>query len=391
MVGIKFEQMLTTKPVNTKYITSTGANNANELLFLEAKCLGSQHFPQLSAATAVIYAETFIQYQKSPGITTLEFIFEIYSPRGASGLKTYAIDLSLPVSASFVGGTENKFNSAVSQSLRQIVPFPTYSVNRQQVRGLIDVSNCSSGSVLTFTASWTAITGSVSAANALGFRTLTVNEIPNLNILSYGAMHPGAQNFSFGVEGPYGAPGGWGAPGTDLCDSVTGRKRGIQQIVQALDINRQQYRNQFNISSLNDAGLNWIYKADYDGSENPIILTYGTGVNGSSGYNRYFFMRAKNTYGLSTTTAPYKISLIYSVTGGSSPAFHLYYRKYTGGAWSNKKINLTPSSTNQTATATIDLPTDGTDQMVEFYMAALADKVGSTVYIHNFWIGENIT
>lgn len=391
MPGIKFEQMLTAKPVNTKYITSTGANNANKLLFLEAKCLGSQHFPQLAVATAVVYADTYVQYQKSPGINTLEFIFEIYSPRGASGLKTYTIDLGLPTSASFVGGIENKFNPAVSQSLRQIVPFSTASVNRQQVRGLVDISNCNSGSILAFTASWTAITGSVSAANALGFRTLTINEIPNANALAFGASHPSAQNYPFGIEAPYGISAGWGQPGSDLSDFVTGKKQGIQSIVKALDLNRQQYRNQLNISSLNDAGLNWIYKADYDGTGNPIILTYGTGVNGSSGYNRYFFLRAKNTYGLSTTTAPYNISLIYSVTGGSNPSFYLYYRKYTGGAWSSKKISLTPSSTNQTVTATVDLPTDGTDQMVECYLAAIADTVGSTVYIHNFWLGENIT
>ena len=382
---IRFEQMLTARPVNSKYITGLGFNNVNRLLHLEMKSLGSTMVPMLASATAVSLGEMYIQYQKSPGVKFVEIEFEIYAPYGASSAKTWTIDLGLPAGASFTR-TPNIFNPAVNQTERQIVPYAVDSIARKTVSCIVDVRSCVSTSVLAFTASWTAITGSSVASTAHGFRTITMNERPNLAELSSGVEEQASEVNTPGLVIPF----TWGQAGTDICDAVDNRKLGIQQIVQGLDLNRTRYRNQLNIASLNDAGLNWIYKKDYDafGEGN---LVYGAGTSASQGYNRYFYLRAKNTYGLSVTTCPYTVSVIYSVTGGTKPYLYLKYRKYTGGAWSKLEIQLTPSVSNKTLTTTVDLPTDGTDQMVECYLTALADDPGTTIYIHNFWMGENIT
>lgn len=339
---------------------------------------------QLSASTATPLTGTmYIQYQKSPATQFVCFEFELWTPYGAaSSPKTLTIDLGLPPSA-YYATSGSMVNSAVAKTERQIALYPTSSAGRQVIREFVDVSNCVSTSVLVFTGSWYAMTGSSIAATAHGFRTVTAFEVPRQQLINF-TTDPGVEE-------------SWGRASMDMADSFIDttsspkKKYGFQEIVRNLDIARQRNRNQIQLSSLYDVEKNWVFIKPY-GFGTETALSYGVGTNNANSSNRVFYLRAKNTYGLTTTTCPYNISVIYSTSaGGTKPYLFLNYRKHGGAGYSQVQLDLAVGASFATITGTVDLPTDGTDQIVDCYLTAVTDDATGEILIHSFWLGENIT
>lgn len=374
-----FTSDMVARPVNGRDTVGSWVQTSNFLTGRNLITVASMNVPFLSASEAVVSGSMYIQYQKSTAAQYLCFEFEIAQPYGsATGPKSYTIDLGLPTNAVYLA-SNSLFNTGSSRDLRQIYMNSIGSVARQTVREFVDVRSCVSTSALVFTASWYAMTGSAIISQGHGFRTVTVLEVPRQELINFNE-DPGVEEL-------------WARPGGDIADSYIDltsspkKKYGIQEIVRNMDNARTKVRNQVQIASVLDPAKHWVYRK----ITSPAVksaLSYGSGTNNSESSNRVFYFRAKNTYGLTTTTVPYNIQVIYSTSGGTKPYLYLNYKAHGAVSYSQVQLNLTVGANKAVITSTVNIPTSGTDQIVDCYLTAVTD--GDWIEVHNFWMGEDI-
>lgn len=375
-----FDPYLVAKPVRGEGLREW-IEQLNYLNGFTLPTFAANHFPLLKTTAVVDSGYAIFQYQKSKGAQYVGIEMELRQPIGSTGVHTAFFNFTVPTGAVWVRGDSSFFNSTVSSLSRSISLPSTSSATRETIIELLDVSACVSSSVLAFTASFEALTGSASSSLGHGFARINMFEVPRGKLL----------NFS---EDP-GTDDQWARPNNFLYDYHIGTNEssGIKSIVKDLDSARFEVKSQFNISTIKDPDSNWAYVALENGG-NSSSFTYGTNSDALGLSARKFYLRANDLYGSSVTTAPWKISVAYECADSITATYALYlkYRALGSSTWLNKTMNLTTGTGIQYHSGTVSLPTTGTDQIVECYLEGGAfDVPGTSLYLWNFWMSENNT
>lgn len=341
--------------------------------------IAANHFPLLQTVAAVSSGDVIFQYQKSKGAQYVGIEIELRQPIASTAVHSVYFDVAIPSGSFWVRGENSLLNTGVSSSLRELVLPSTSSATRETFIEILDVSTCVSTSVLAFTASFTALDGAASASLGHGFARINMFEIPRGKLL----------NFS----GDPGCDDQWARPGNFLYDyrTDTNHKSGVKRVVQDLDSARFDVRSQFNISTIKDSGLNWAFEAVENGGTSSSFV-YGLNSDALGISDRKFYLRANDLYGSSVTTTPWKIAVAYECAHDTVATYALYLKYRAAGAvsWSTKTMNLTTGAGMLYYESTVNLPTTGTDQVVECYLLGGAfDVVGTSLYLWNFWMAED--
>jgi hypothetical protein len=329
-------------------------------------------------AVSVTSGNLFISYQKSPGAKVL--LFEMEPPVGysAAALKTAYMDITLPTSASWIGTSQ--FDSTVLSESREYSYVNTSSVIRPTIRAYADITNCTTSSILTITASFSSSINILSTSNGHGLSRLNIMEVPRFYIAT--------SSTDVGIEK------NWFQRGRLVEDESSAAPYGTygtHRLIFDLDSARYKTRSQQNLCFIDDPNQNYSLVKSYGASEGSFV--YGTNTYNVDTTDRFFYMRVKNIYGSSQTTAPYKIRVIYKTLDGSGNyKVKFNYRAVGAVSFTTLDINCTASTSIIYTDATVDLPTTGTNQELEWYVTAVVDSDPADVlYVYNIFIAENFT
>lgn len=354
--------------------TKRWTDQLDYLLGFNLPVVASTCYQGFQSETAVNTGESRLSYWKSPGAAMLLIEAEVQTYEsitqleGTTSGKTCHLDITPPSGSVWVG--YSPFDTSISGVSRSL-NYPLPSNGQYQVyRGFLDVTNVTTASIQTITASFTNLENSGSTSTGHGFQRITVMEVP--------------RSFLLGSGETVGVKESWTAPGQQIVSQSADGTHGIAQVVKSMDKARVEVRKQFQFGSFyDDTSQDRCWRGTYGVDTD---LDYKTPLT----TRRYFHTKVRRTYG-AAVSVPYTMRIHYK----TSDAIYYYqvsvnWQAYGGGGSGYTYVTC-PASTNWTyVDVSFSLPSIGTNQEVKLYLQSLMEEDPSqTIYIGNVYLAEN--
>lgn len=335
--------------------------------------------PVLSTTYTVTDATAVFQYKKSKGAKYVgieiepQFNFEATG----TGNRTFYVNITLPSGAAWAN-LSSSFSPTVSTDSRLIRQPPTTQRLAETYLEYVDVTNCTTSSILAFTASFYTVNGVALASAGHGFSRINAFEMPRETYLD--------STSDIGIS----------AKQNTLMDNFLSQsstaiyRAGMQRVVDQLFTFKDSSPNQVNHTFLKDTNKRWSLRKEYSSLSGSFIYGYDTYTVSTA--DRIHSVRVNNTYGSSDATKPFNFSVAYETETNSAQYVLLVNVRPSGSSgWTQYSISL-PASIGAVSyyLQTIEFPTNGINQVAEYYFTGEASEDPSDVlHIYNIFMHEN--